>query len=95
MMGHVNASYDLGALEEEAGNMDRAVKHWMISASAGDDDSLKEIRQCSVNGHATKDDFEKVLRAHKKKQKMSGRVISEMQLLQPVVNIEYQSNFSM
>ena len=37
----------------------------MISASAGYDDSLNEIKECFVNGYATKDDFEKALRAHK------------------------------
>jgi hypothetical protein len=37
----------------------------MISARAGLDESLKEIRNCFVNGHATKDEFEKALRAHK------------------------------
>ena len=37
----------------------------MISAIAGDDDSLEKIRKCYMNGWATKDDFEKALRAHK------------------------------
>ena len=37
----------------------------MISAGAGDDKSLSEIRDCFMHGHATKDDFEKALRAHK------------------------------
>ena len=41
------------------------MKHWMISAAAGFGDSLKEIREGFLNGHATKDDFEKALRAHK------------------------------
>ena len=65
MGGDVDARHNLGVFEENAGSMDRAMKHWMISAGAGDDDSLKEIRQCFMNGHATKDDFEKALRAHK------------------------------
>ena len=37
----------------------------MISAIAGDDDSLEKIRKCYLNGWATKVDFEKALRAHK------------------------------
>ena len=37
----------------------------MIAAGAGDDDSLTQIRQGLLNGHATKDDYEKTLRAHK------------------------------
>ena len=40
----------------------------MISAGAGHDESLKGIRQCYMAGHATKDDFEKALRAHKEAQ---------------------------
>ena len=36
----------------------------MISAAAGDDDSLTAIRECYLVGDATKDDFEKALRAH-------------------------------
>ena len=37
----------------------------MIAGGAGDDDSLKNIRECFMNGHATKHDFEKALRVHK------------------------------
>jgi tetratricopeptide (TPR) repeat protein len=65
MRGVVDARYNLGVNEERAGNYDRAVKHFMISAIAGDDDSLEKIRKCYLNGWATKDDFEKALRAHK------------------------------
>ena len=53
------------AVERDAGIISRAIKHWMISAGAGDDNSLKNIRVCFMIGHATKDDFEKALRAHK------------------------------
>ena len=63
--GDLDARYNLGLEESRGGNIDRAVKHWMISAGAGDDDSLKEIRQCFMNGHVTKNDFEKALRANK------------------------------
>ena len=45
--------------------MNRAMKHWIIAARAGCDKSLKEIRNAFMNGHATKEDFEKSLRAHK------------------------------
>ena len=65
MKGDILARHNLGVLEERAGNMDRAVKHWMISAGAGFDESLDAIRGFFLNGHATKDDFEKALRAHK------------------------------
>ena len=65
MGGHVIARHNVGVLEAQAGNTNRAVKHWMISAGAGDDDSLTAIRNCFLDGHATKDDFEMALRAHK------------------------------
>ena len=44
--------------------MKTAVKHWMISAAAGWDESLNFIQKGYLNGRATKDDFEKALRAH-------------------------------
>ena len=64
MGGDIIARHNLGRLEKLAGNMKRAMKHWMISAGAGDDDSLTAIRECYLGGHATKDYFEKALRAH-------------------------------
>lgn len=63
--GGVTARCNLGLFEQRAGNMSGAMKHWTISAAAGDDKSLTVIRECFLNGHATKDDFEKALRAHK------------------------------
>ena len=65
MGGCVYARYNLGIEEGNARNMSRALKHFMISVGAGCDDSLKAIRQCFLDGHATKDDFEKALRTHK------------------------------
>ena len=65
MGGVVKARYNLASLEEGAGNLDRAVKHLMISAGVGHDKSLKAIRGYFLHGQATKDDFEKALRSHK------------------------------
>ena len=64
--GNLLARYNLGCLEEEAGNMVRALKHHMIAAGCGYNDSLKKIREFYVNGHATKDDYAKALRANQK-----------------------------
>ena len=66
--GHVEARYNLGALEWADGNEDRAMKHFTISASVGDDDSLKAVQDGYRNGLVTKDNFEVTLRAHKKSQ---------------------------
>lgn len=64
MGGCLDARNHLGFVEEFACNMNKAVKHWMISAGAGHDESLMKIRECFVEGHATKGDFERALRAH-------------------------------
>ena len=64
MGGDITARHNLGCVEGNAGNTSRAMKHFMISAAAGYDNSLNNIKECFVNGYATKDDFEKALRAH-------------------------------
>ena len=46
--------------------LSRALKHHMITAGYGDNDSLTMIRQFYVNGHATRDDYAKALRAYQK-----------------------------
>ena len=65
MGGDAKARYNLGAWEKRAGNISRAMKHWMIAAWAGCDGSLKHIRVGFFKGHVTKDDFETTSRAHK------------------------------
>ena len=64
MLGHVDARYNLGAIEENKCNMDRALKHYKISAGVGHDNSLKKIKELFTVGHATKDDYVTALRAH-------------------------------
>ena len=62
--GNAVARYNLAIAEENAGNMNRALKHYMIAAGGGDSDSLKQIQKLYTNGHATKDDYAKSLRAY-------------------------------
>ena len=57
--GDANARYCLGLLEKQAGNMDRAQKHWMIAVDGGSKKSLENIRASYSDGHATKDDYTK------------------------------------
>ncbi|KAL7543726.1 hypothetical protein ACHAXR_013008 [Thalassiosira sp. AJA248-18] len=66
MGGDVAARYTLGVAEGSTGNINRAMKHFMISAELGCDDSLKEIQNGFLEGHVTKDEFEKAMYAHKK-----------------------------
>ena len=64
--GHVGARHDLGSIEGNSGNRRRAMKHFMISASAGCDDSIKAVQSGYRDGIVNKDDFEKTLRSHQK-----------------------------
>ena len=64
MGGDADARQNLGALEKNAGNMDRASKHFMIAAGSGNYDSLEKIKLLFMNGDATKEDYAKALRAH-------------------------------
>ena len=66
MGGDVVARHNLGVLELEghAGNMSRALKHFMIAAGGGYNDSLENIKVIFMNGEATKDDYAKALQAY-------------------------------
>ena len=60
------ARHNLACQELHAGNLDRAWRHWMVAAMAGDDGSLKEMKRGYAKGYVTKDDFAKALRGHQK-----------------------------
>ena len=64
MRGVPEARFNLGNSEARAGNWDRAIKHYMIAAGDGYSDSVKTIQQLYMNGHATKEDYSKALRAY-------------------------------
>ena len=64
MQGDSTARYNLGEMEEKAGNMNRAIKHYMIAVKDGDNDSLKCIKQLYSNGHATKEDYTTALQSY-------------------------------
>jgi hypothetical protein len=71
MAGNVQARYNLGCDEGNAGNMDRAYKHWMISANVGCGLSMKFVQEGYESGLVTKDDHTKTTRAY-------GNSIDEM-----------------
>ena len=64
MGGHVTARYNLGAKEANSGNMDRALRHFLIAVKDGDSDSLKNIKRMYMDGHAKKDDYMKALSSY-------------------------------
>jgi len=64
MKGCVIARGFLGDMEGKAGNMNRALKHYMIAVRSGDSDSLNKIRDFYSKGHATKDEYTTALRLY-------------------------------
>ena len=64
MGGNCYARHNLGCKEEVEGSMDRALKHFMIAAEGGYTGSLQKINNLYSSGHATKDDYTKVLQAY-------------------------------
>jgi len=64
MMGNAIARHNLGANEVDAGNMDRALKHFMIAVRGGYDGSLDTIKRMYSKGYATKEDYTKALQSY-------------------------------
>ena len=64
MEGVVTARHNLGVIEYDAGNYDRALKHFVIAVRGGCPRSVKGIQQLYMDGHATKDHYANALRSH-------------------------------
>ena len=73
MGGVVPARHNLGNSECRAGNCDRALKHWLISAG-GDNNSVKIIQHLYKGGKATREDYARALQAY---QTYLGEIRSE------------------
>jgi hypothetical protein len=54
--------------EGKAGNHERAMKHFMISARAGDKESLETIKRGFIRKNVSKDEYEGTLRAYHARQ---------------------------
>jgi len=64
MGGNEIARCALGIKEANAGNYDRALKHFMIAVRSGQNNSLEEIQEMYTVGYATKDDYMEALRSY-------------------------------
>ena len=62
--GHHLARHNLGSFEGDKGRLDRAVKHYIIAAKLGVDDSLEVAKSLYKDGLATKEDFTAALRGY-------------------------------
>ena len=63
--GHPYARRCLGCVENDNGNIERAIKHWIIAAKLGDDRSIKCLMEAFKLGCLSKEDLTAALRAHK------------------------------
>ena len=64
--GCVSARHNLGYAELLAGNEHRAMKHYIIAASAGNKPSLNVVKKGFMNGVVTKEEYEQALRGYQK-----------------------------
>jgi hypothetical protein len=62
--GNPQARHTLALIEERNGNMERAVKHFIIAANLGDDISMKALWGQYSEGNITKEDLDATLRTH-------------------------------
>jgi TPR repeat protein len=62
--GHPIARHNLAYYEAKNGNMERAVKHWIIAAKLGDEETMRVLLQVYKDGYITKEDYGATLRAH-------------------------------
>ena len=62
--GDPYARHILAFDEMENGRPERAVKHLIIAANMGFEDSMKELWKCYAGGYISKDDLNATLRTH-------------------------------
>ena len=62
--GHPQARYNLAYIEEANGNMERAVKHFIIAAKLGHLDVMRDLWKHYSAGNITKEDLDATLRSH-------------------------------
>ena len=64
MKGDVVARCNLGNKELKAGGLDRALKHFMIAARDGNNDSVGMIKKMYSKGNASKEDYTNALQVY-------------------------------
>jgi len=62
--GQATARNVLAFHENQNGKIERAMKHFIIAANLGDDDSILMLKECYTDGLVSKEDFAGALRAH-------------------------------
>ena len=65
--GCASARYNLGYVESETGNQQRAKKHYLLAARAGLCKALDMVKTGFMNGAVTKEEYLHALRAYQKR----------------------------
>mmetsp|Transcript_41541 Transcript_41541/g.73012 ORF Transcript_41541/g.73012 Transcript_41541/m.73012 type:complete len:138 (-) Transcript_41541:44-457(-) len=66
MGGDVHARHNIGSMEAMAGNINLAIKHYVIAARAGYKGSLDDLKEYYLDGDLPKEEYGKILRAYQK-----------------------------
>jgi len=66
IMGNLQARVNVGSAEGKAGNHHRGMKHYIIAAKAGDEETLEGVKKGFLAGLVTKDEYASTLRAYQK-----------------------------
>jgi TPR repeat protein len=64
MAGHEAARCNFGVMEAHSGNMERAVKHWTIGASAGDFMAMHNLLVALEKGYVSRESIDSTLTAY-------------------------------
>ena len=67
MNGDTKARHNLGCMDARAGNFHRAYKHFILSARAGDKDSLDQVKEGFMGGIIKKDEYANTLRTYQQR----------------------------
>jgi len=59
--GHEVSRHNLGTAEANNGNMDRAIKHWIIAAKSGYNAALKSVQGAVRAGYVSRDEYMSIL----------------------------------
>ncbi|EJK47083.1 hypothetical protein THAOC_34223 [Thalassiosira oceanica] len=87
MLGHPIARHNLGCCEYDHGNYDRAVRHFLISAKMGVEQSLEMIKELFKEGNATKLQYGEALKGYRDaSEEMKSPDREEAKKFVPVLN---------
>ena len=64
MAGHEMARYNLGIFEYNSGNVEQALKHWTIAASAGECYAMHHVRKHFEKGDVSRESIDSTLAAY-------------------------------